>query len=60
MPAHSEEKDGKHLDRAFELKKMAKSLLLNFLELVSVMAVMPDDVSTSLCLTKPTKSITDV
>ncbi|KAK7441313.1 hypothetical protein Landi51_10234 [Colletotrichum acutatum] len=45
VPAHSEEKDGKHLDRAFELKKMAKSLLLNFLELVAVMATVPDDVS---------------
>ncbi|KAF6806050.1 hypothetical protein CMUS01_14469 [Colletotrichum musicola] len=43
VPAHSEEKDGKHLDRAFELKKMAKSLLLNFLELVSIMAVVPED-----------------
>ncbi|KAK6216947.1 hypothetical protein QIS74_07061 [Colletotrichum tabaci] len=42
-PVHSEEKDGKPVDRAFELKKMAKSLLLNFLELVSVMATMPDD-----------------
>ncbi|KAF6832285.1 hypothetical protein CPLU01_06249 [Colletotrichum plurivorum] len=43
VPAHSDEKDGKHLDRAFELKKMAKSLLLNFLELVSIMAVVPED-----------------
>ncbi|OLN87112.1 Mediator of RNA polymerase II transcription subunit 7 [Colletotrichum chlorophyti] len=43
VPAHSEEKDGKHLDRAFELKKMAKSLLLNFLELISIMATVPDD-----------------
>ncbi|KAF9880539.1 RNA polymerase ii mediator complex protein [Colletotrichum karsti] len=48
VPAHSEEKDGKHLDRAFELKKMAKSLLLNFLELVSVMAVMPDDAAAKI------------
>ncbi|KAK1980641.1 MED7 protein-domain-containing protein [Colletotrichum cereale] len=42
-PAHSDEKDGKPVDRAFELKKMAKSLLLSFLELVSVMATVPDD-----------------
>ncbi|KAF4919366.1 Mediator of RNA polymerase II transcription subunit 7 [Colletotrichum viniferum] len=42
-PAPPEEKDGKHLDRAFELKKMAKSILMNFLELVSVMATTPDD-----------------
>ncbi|KAK2012124.1 MED7-domain-containing protein [Colletotrichum eremochloae] len=42
-PAHSDEKDGKPVDRAFELKKMAKSLLLNFLELISVMATVPED-----------------
>ncbi|WYZ41126.1 hypothetical protein EsH8_V_000021 [Colletotrichum jinshuiense] len=48
VPAHSEEKDGKHLDRAFELKKMAKSLLLNFLELVSIMATMPDDAAAKI------------
>ncbi|KAK1483426.1 hypothetical protein CTAM01_13413 [Colletotrichum tamarilloi] len=48
VPAHSEEKDGKHLDRAFELKKMAKSLLLNFLELVAVMATVPDDAAAKI------------
>lgn len=43
-PAHNEERDGKHLDRAFELKRMAKSLLLNFLELLGIMSIDPDDV----------------
>ncbi|ROT43814.1 mediator of RNA polymerase II transcription subunit 7 [Sodiomyces alkalinus F11] len=40
---HNGEKDGKHLDRAFELKRMAKSLLLNFLELLGIMSIDPED-----------------
>ncbi|KAL7785922.1 MED7 domain-containing protein [Trichoderma ceciliae] len=34
-------KDAKHYDRAFELKRLAKSLLLNFLELTSILSRNP-------------------
>ncbi|KAK0629314.1 MED7 protein-domain-containing protein [Bombardia bombarda] len=37
-PLEETDKDGKHIDRAFELKRLAKSMLLNFLELMGIMS----------------------
>ena len=43
LPAREadDSKDAKHHDRAFELKKLAKSLLLNFLELAGILSRSP-------------------
>lgn len=38
----------RHTDRAFILKKIAKSLLLNFLELVGIMDINVEQVSSGL------------
>ncbi|KAE8445081.1 hypothetical protein EG329_013796 [Mollisiaceae sp. DMI_Dod_QoI] len=39
---------GQHADRAFILKKLAKSILLNFLELVGIMSVNAEDASAKI------------
>ncbi|KAI5459376.1 MED7 protein-domain-containing protein [Mariannaea sp. PMI_226] len=39
--SQSDSKDAKHFDRALELKRLAKSLLLNFLELSGTLSVNP-------------------
>ncbi|KAI1278268.1 mediator complex, subunit Med7 [Xylaria sp. FL0933] len=38
------DQDGKHFDRATILKRLAKSLLLNFLELTGLLATSPEEV----------------
>ncbi|KAL1844721.1 hypothetical protein VTK73DRAFT_1965 [Phialemonium thermophilum] len=42
VPASQTDQDGKHVDRAIALKRLAKSLLLNFLEWMGVMAIAPE------------------
>lgn len=42
MTPTSNNGSGKHTDRALILKRIAKSLLLNFLELVGIMSVNPE------------------
>jgi mediator of RNA polymerase II transcription subunit 7 len=46
-PATPTGTSGKHTDRALILKRIAKSLLLNFLELIGIMSVNPEQVGLS-------------
>lgn len=41
------DQDGKHFDRAFTMKRLAKSLLLNFLELTGILSINPAEVRES-------------
>lgn len=45
VPAIETDRDGKHTDRAFELKRLAKSIMLNYLELMGIMGCNPSQVS---------------
>lgn len=47
IPPASAEKDA-HASKVFELKKLAKSLLLNFLELAGILAINPRDAADKL------------
>ncbi|CAK7235310.1 Mediator of RNA polymerase II transcription subunit 7 [Sporothrix bragantina] len=47
IPADSAEKDA-HASKVFELKKLSKSLLLNFLELAGILAINPRDAADKL------------
>ena len=47
IPSDSAEKDA-HASRVFELKKLSKSLLLNFLELAGILAINPRDAAAKI------------